>query len=451
MSPPPPNSAQFVSQSVPQTMTAGQTYAVWVRMKNIGSNTWTSQGAYSLGSQNAQDNTTWGMGRVALPSSVASGSEVTFNFTVTAPSTTGSYNFQWRMVQDGVEWFGAFSPNVSITVNSQSGGNTGTDPDPSTPYADVRWIVADQLGTPRMIVDQSGSLANVSRHDYLPFGEELTGQIGGRTTQQGYTGDNTRQKFTQKERDVETGLDYFGARYFSNVQGRFTSPDKPFADQDIVEPQSWNLYSYVRNNPLKYVDDFGDSITYASPELEAISNAIRAQSPTYNEALKGFEGEGAPDLTIGYGDAGLDANGVDKATGVTKTSIRPEETLDDCSECPAKPMTHPVLPAKLKSATIIIDNSLKGDKSKTEDVLEHETGHGNHARKQPKTYSDNSAETTRTKGATPHDKRPNEIEANRFRDQVKAERKEYEKKRKEEEKQRKQQEKERKKHPDDFQ
>lgn len=446
-----PNASAFVSQNVPSTMTAGQSYAVSVTMKNAGSNTWTTAGSYNLGSQNSQDNGTWGTARVGLPSSVLPGDDVTFNFTVIAPSTPGTYNFQWRMVQDGVEWFGDFTPNVVVTVNAQSGGNPNPEPDPSTPIADVRWIVADQLGTPRMIFNQSGSLVGASRHDYLPFGEELTGQIGGRTTQQGYTGDSTRQKFTQKERDVETGLDYFGARYYASMQGRFTSPDKPFADQDIVEPQSWNLYSYVRNNPLKYVDDFGDSITYASPELEAMSNAIRAQSPTYDEALKGFEGDGAPDLTIGYGDAGLDANRVDKATGLTATTIRPEETLDDCSECPAKPMTHPVLPAKLKSATITIDNSLKGDKSKTEDVLEHETGHGHDARKHPKTYSDNSAETTRTKGATPHDKRPNEIEANRFRDQVRTERREYEKKKKEEEKQRKREEKERKKHPDDLQ
>jgi RHS repeat-associated protein len=266
MSPPPPNSAQFVSQSVPQTMTAGQTYAVWVRMKNIGSNTWTTQGAYSLGSQNAQDNTTWGMGRVALPSSDASGSEVTFNFTVTAPSTTGTYNFQWRMVQDGVEWFGGFSPNVSVTVNSQSGGNPGTDPDPSTPYADVRWIVADRLGTPRMVLDESGSLANVSRHDYLPFGEEIAGPIGGRTTQQGYFGDSTRQKFTRYERDFETGLDYAQTRYYSSAQGRFSSADKPFAGQYRSNPQSWNMYSYVLNDPLNFTDPSGLSHWELGPD-----------------------------------------------------------------------------------------------------------------------------------------------------------------------------------------
>lgn len=56
--------------------------------------------------------------------------------------------------------------------------------------------------------------------------------------------------FTGKERDAETGLDYFGARYMSAAQGRFTSPDAPFPDQRPTDPQSWNLYSYTRNNPL---------------------------------------------------------------------------------------------------------------------------------------------------------------------------------------------------------
>jgi RHS repeat-associated protein len=255
--PPPPNGAQFISQSVPQTMVAGQSYSVSITMKNTGSNTWTTASHYNLGSQNAQDNTTWGMGRVGLPSSVASGSQATFNFTVTAPATAGTYNFQWRMVQDGVEWFGDLTPNVVVTVNPQSGGNPNPEPDPSTPMADVRWIVADQLGTPRMIFDQSGSLANVSRHDYLPFGEELTGQIGGRTTQQGYTVDSTRQKFTQKERDSETGLDYSINRYYSSTLGRFASVDPTLQSINGLNPQSLNRYSYVLNDPLKFIDPYG--------------------------------------------------------------------------------------------------------------------------------------------------------------------------------------------------
>lgn len=58
----------------------------------------------------------------------------------------------------------------------------------------------------------------------------------------------------------ETGLDYFGARYFSSAQGRWASPDRPFADQYFHDPQSWNLYAYARNNPLRFVDDNGEGV-----------------------------------------------------------------------------------------------------------------------------------------------------------------------------------------------
>jgi len=112
--------AAFVSQSVPTSMTAGQTYPVSVTMQNTGSTTWTSGQLFSLGSQNPQDGTWWGFGRVYLPSnaSVATGETFTFKFNVTAPSTPGTYNFQWEMVQDGVAWFGDKSPNVAVAVNA---------------------------------------------------------------------------------------------------------------------------------------------------------------------------------------------------------------------------------------------------------------------------------------------------------------------------------------------
>ena len=81
-------------------------------------------------------------------------------------------------------------------------------------------------GTPRMVLDQTGSLTPLKRHDYLPFGEELFAPTSGRTAAQGYaSGDGVRQHFTQKERDNETGLDYFGARYYASMQGRFTGVD----------------------------------------------------------------------------------------------------------------------------------------------------------------------------------------------------------------------------------
>lgn len=64
-----------------------------------------------------------------------------------------------------------------------------------------------------------------------------------------------------KERDTESGLDYFGARYYGSSMGRFMSPDDG-SDQQTDDPQSWNLYSYVRNNPLIRTDPSGQDCLY---------------------------------------------------------------------------------------------------------------------------------------------------------------------------------------------
>jgi hypothetical protein len=117
------NGASFVSQSVPSTLLACQTAPVSVTMSNSGSTVWGAAGLYRLGSQNPQDNQTWGVQRVELPSGAFPGNPTTFSFTITAPCTPGTYNFQWRMVQDGVQWFGDYTPNVQVTV---------TSPDPTT-------------------------------------------------------------------------------------------------------------------------------------------------------------------------------------------------------------------------------------------------------------------------------------------------------------------------------
>jgi RHS repeat-associated protein len=124
----------------------------------------------------------------------------------------------------------------------------------------TNYLTADNLGTPRVITDASGNVK--SRHDYAPFGEELgyNSGLNLRSTPQGYAGDNVRQKFTQKERDSETRLDYFQARYYSSAQGRFTSADNFLNDTNNIAPSSWNLYTYVRNNPLRYTDPTGEKI-----------------------------------------------------------------------------------------------------------------------------------------------------------------------------------------------
>jgi RHS repeat-associated protein len=125
-----------------------------------------------------------------------------------------------------------------------------------SPTANINWLVTDQLGTPRLIFDQTGSLATTKRHDYLPFGEELFN--GARTSGMGYAAnDTTRQKFTSKERDNETGLDYFGERYYASALGRFTTVDPLGSSAKRIDPQTMNRYTYALNNPLRYVDPDG--------------------------------------------------------------------------------------------------------------------------------------------------------------------------------------------------
>jgi len=110
--------SQFMWQNVPTTLAIGQKKVVYVNFKNTGTMPWTSAALIRLGSQNPRDNWTWGFNRVYLNSteSITTGSSKTFKFTITAPSTPGSYNFQWRMVKEGVKWFGAYSSNKVINV-----------------------------------------------------------------------------------------------------------------------------------------------------------------------------------------------------------------------------------------------------------------------------------------------------------------------------------------------
>ncbi len=140
-----------------------------------------------------------------------------------------------------------------------------------------RYLSVDHLGTTRLTTD---GLAKVkSRCDYLPFGDQILAVAaqGGRDQipEYGCGEADITLKFTGKERDAETGLDYFGARYMSAAQGRFTSPDEwaggivdaftgaeisqpgPLPYADITDPQTINKYAYVRNNPLRYTDPTG--------------------------------------------------------------------------------------------------------------------------------------------------------------------------------------------------
>lgn len=117
------------------------------------------------------------------------------------------------------------------------------------------FVSVDQVGSTRLVTDSNGN--PMRRYDYLPFGEELFG-TGGRT-QTGYqsAADGLSPKFTGQQRDAESLLDYFHARYYSPAESRFMSADPGNAGADATNSQTWNGYSYVGNNPLSYTDPSG--------------------------------------------------------------------------------------------------------------------------------------------------------------------------------------------------
>lgn len=129
------NGSEFVSQqNVPFTMELDEKVTVSVTIKNIGTAAWTKADGYILGSQNPEDNESWGLNRVSLGDSdnILPGEEKTFEFEITAPGNPGYYDFQWRMLQDGVEWFGQDTDNALIIVGG--GGDYLDDCDSITDW-----------------------------------------------------------------------------------------------------------------------------------------------------------------------------------------------------------------------------------------------------------------------------------------------------------------------------
>jgi len=114
------NNAEFISQTVPSSVLPNETFNVSLTYKNTGTNTWTISDQYKLGSQSPQDNTIWGITRIDIPNSVAPNDEVSFTFNITAPSSEGIYSFQWKMLQEGIEWFGNKSALFAISVVSNT-------------------------------------------------------------------------------------------------------------------------------------------------------------------------------------------------------------------------------------------------------------------------------------------------------------------------------------------
>ncbi len=264
---------------------------------NNGSQTWTQTFGYD---RYGNRNITSGVGQTNLS---FSGNRI----------TTHSYDNAGNTVNDGTKAFTYDAENKQTAVNNGSTGQYFYDGDGrrvkkivpgtgettifvydamgnlvaeySTIVADaanakVNYMTDDHLGSPRINTDSTGAV--ISRHDYLPFGEEIGVGVGGRDASQGYgapQSDGVRQQFTGYERDTETDLDFAQARYFGSSLGRFTSVDPLAASASPGSPQSWNRYAYVLNNPCGLTDSTGMAVDCPPNCPTLVTEPSRGQRP----------------------------------------------------------------------------------------------------------------------------------------------------------------------------
>ena len=153
---------------------------------------------------------------------------------------------------------------------------------PSTGEEEVIYFHTDAIGSVRLITDAAGAV--VSRHDFQAFGPDMDNADQPNDP-------SIRLQFAGKERDVETdahgwtALDYFGARYYTSMHGRFTTVDPVLnIEAALTDPQRWNRYAYARSNPLLFVDPDGREIyrvvTPYERELMGMAGAIRDKVAT---------------------------------------------------------------------------------------------------------------------------------------------------------------------------
>lgn len=158
-----------------------------------------------------------------------------------------------------------YNRNTSISLSmSGSSGVTGRSYEvnhlagiTATPGETTNYYHADHLASARTMSSVNGY--PVWQATYLPYGYEISAQIG-----------VNKFKFTDYQRDAESGLDYAKARYYNSTVGRFMSPDPAgLAAVNPMNPQTWNRYTYALNNPVTMIDPGGLCPDYDSPEFDA--------------------------------------------------------------------------------------------------------------------------------------------------------------------------------------
>jgi RHS repeat-associated protein len=174
----------------------------------------------------------------------------------------------------------------------------------------IEYYHVDAIGSVRAVTDAVG--ATVVRHDYFPFGEEYLPPA--------QTSDAKR--FTGKEHDTETALDYFGARYYRNTAARFTTVDPVYKlAENLLDPQRWNRYAYALNSPLGYVDRDG---RWPTRKLLVHQNSIDRVLPQLSKSDRDI-------LKAAQVEADMHQSNADASQHAMR-SLRPNQSVEDARD-----------------------------------------------------------------------------------------------------------------------
>jgi RHS repeat-associated protein len=195
----------------------------------------------------------------------------------------------------------------------------------------LHFAIADPLGTKRVEVGTAGCATSYAS---LPYGNGLTPG-----TVPGYSQcnlDATEHHFTGKERDTESGNDYFGARYYASSMGRFMSPDwsakvMPVPYAKLGDPQTLNLYAYVGNNPLSRTDPTGHYLDKCKAGDKACEKGVDEFEKQRQKDLQSKKAK-VRNAAAAWGDRGQD-NGVNVV-------FKPQADVDKDSNMALKPGEH---------------------------------------------------------------------------------------------------------------
>jgi RHS repeat-associated protein len=187
------------------------------------------------------------------------------------------------------------------------------------------YVHTDAIGSVRMVTGHDGYV--LSRHDYLPFGDEWP--PGGTPTRVGFAG-------TERDGETETAswtaLNYLGARHEHAASGRFTAVDPGHVNGRVGDPQSWNGYAYALNNPLRFFDPGGtQAVPIPVPGIDVVVKG--GLSEVMLQAI-----DRAHSITITLGEAV--SNLVDTVTG---TEVAQGPGLGEADIPPKEPVVHPVV------------------------------------------------------------------------------------------------------------